>query len=671
MNQTYGWIGRTLWVDLSSETTRILDTKEYGPTYIGGRGLATRLAWDLIPPGTGSLDPESPLILMTGPLTGTSAPESGRTAIVGLSPQGWPREWLSRSNIGGHWGPELKYAGYDGLVIVGKADHPVVLSINDDQVRFLDARHLWGKGAIEVQLALVSEVGPAARVLAIGQSGERLSRIAAIITETNSAAGQGGYGAVMGSKNLKAIAVQGSGLIRVAHPDLLMQRSQAILDSARIGHLYAGAELDPERVKKYQQRWQSCTQNCGFRCGAGCRFYGAVPGPATGQELAGQIKCVSYRFQGLSNFYNWTLGFEGAFEARHLADDYGLNQWDVLSGIVPWLRLSVDAGLMSQFNGMEIDFHNPVFWAHFLHAIAYREGMGDVLAEGGRRALDLLGIGREFGESMYPGWGQAAHCDGHGDRGNRIVFPFWLVTALMWAVDSRDPIGSSHEYPAMTMYWSPFNPDMGYSWDTIKSVGRRLYGTEKAVDPESGYEAKEIPAVYHGHRSVLKDSAPVHDFTFPMIMSRDSADGLARAGDMLGIDFEYHLFTAVTGLQMTSGDFETACERVFNLERALQVRNLGRERSDDESVIPYFEREEWWQSPLLGEKKRLDRGQFLALLDRYYRLRGWDVEHGRPTGSTLRRLGLHDVATELESTGMIKRDVEDKEQLPCATTQNR
>jgi len=663
LNECCGWVGKTLWVDLSNGTSRTLNTSDYGPAYIGGRGVGARIAWESIRPGVGALDPENLLVIMTGPLTGTSAPESGRTAIVGLSPQGWPQEWLSRSNLGGHWGPSLKYAGFDGVVVQGKAGHPVALSIEDGEVTFLDARCLWGKGAIDTQTALMKELGAGARILAIGQAGERLSRIATILTETNSAAGQGGYGAVMGSKNLKAIAVRGSGPIRIAQPDLFMRRCQAVLAAARAGHIFARGELDPERVQRYQERWQACTQNCGLRCGAGCRFYGAVPGPATGRELAGQFKCVSYLFPGNGTYYNWKLGFEGGFEARHLSDDYGINQWDLLLGIVPWLRLCADAGLVGEINGRPIDFHAPSFWAHFLHAIAYREGMGDALAEGGRRAPELLGFGREQAESLYAAWGSAAHYDGHGDHCNPIVYPFWLVPALQWAVDVRDPFSSSHGYPALTMNWSPFGGEKNVSWEVIKSVGRQLYGTEQAVDPESGYEGKEFPAVWHGHRSVMKDSVPVHDFEFPVILSYNSPDGLAHAGDMLGPHFEYYLFTAATGLDVTPAEFERACERVFNLERVFQVRNYQRRRADDELVIPFFETEEWWENPLLGQKKRLERDKFLDLLERYYGLRGWDVALGRPTGAKLRELGLDDVAEQLEEDDLIapEADVDEKQ----------
>jgi aldehyde:ferredoxin oxidoreductase len=660
MSRSYGWVGQILWLNLSDRTTRILDTSDYGPQYIGGRGIAARIAWESIPRGVGAFDPENLLIVFTGPLTGTTAPFSGRTTIGGLSPQGWPHEWFSRSNLGGHWGPSLKYAGYDGLVVEGKADRPVMLWIEDGQVELLDAGHLWGKGTIEAQKIIQRELGSDVRILITGQAGENLSRIAIISTETESAAGQGGYGAVMGSKNLKAIAVRGRGPIHVAKPDLFMAQSKAIVQQARSGAPWSNMDLDQERVQKYKQRWQACTQQCGMRCGSSCRFYAEVKGPVSGETLAGQFHCVSNFYPGLPNtrYQNWKLDFEAAFEARHLTDDYGLNQWDLLIGIVPWLRLAHEAGLVEEFNGHAVDFNDPAFWAMFLRAIAYREGMGDALAEGGRRAPDILGFGEELADQLYTGWGGAGHWDGRGDQGNRIVFPFWLVPALQWAVDVRDPFSSSHGYTGLVMHWSPFLGERGLPWDLIKSVGKHVYGTESAVDPLSGYEAKEYPAVWHGHRSVMKDSLPLDDTVFPMIMGLDSPDGMARAGGMLGLDFEYHLFTSATGVDLPPDEFDLACERIFNLERAIQVYHYDRQRSDDEGLIPYFEEVEWWQNPLLEEKKRLERDKFLPLLERYYRLRGWDLERGRPTGGKLRQLELRDVADELARAGLIDESEE-------------
>ncbi|MCJ7625486.1 MAG: hypothetical protein MUO76_18485 [Anaerolineaceae bacterium] len=649
MQRTFGWVGKILWVNLSEMSTHTVDTLEYGPKYIGGRGIAARIAWEFIPRGVKAFDPENLLIFMTGPLSGTTAPFSGRTSVGGLSPQGWPHEWFSRSNFGGHWGPSLKYAGYDGVVVEGKADHPVTLWINDDDISFRDAGNLWGKGSIEAHKILMDELGSDIRILTIGQAGENLSRIAIITTETESAAGQGGFGAVMGSKNLKAIAVRGSGPIYVAAPDEFMQRCKAIIDEVRTGNIFSDPKLDEARVKDFNQRWQACTQQCVMRCGGGCRFY-EVKGKLTGETLHGQFHCVSNFIPGIpGTYYDWKMDFDAAFEVRHLCDDYGINHWDLLLGIIPWLRECKKDGILTELDGLPIDTDDPSFWKHVLEAIAFRRGeLGNALAEGGKRAPDILGFGAEQAHSLFAAWGSAGHWDGHGDRGNVIYYPFWLVPALQWAVDVRDPFSSSHGYTSLTMHWSPFrDADHNIPWEKIKTIGKLIYGTEDAVDPLSDYQGKEFPAVWHGHRSVIKDSVSVSDNVFPMILSFNSEDGMARAGDMLGLDFEYHLYKAATGMDITKDEFDLASERIFNLERAIQIRNFDRHRRDDESVISYFEYPEWWQNPLIGDKKRLEIDKFIPLLERYYRARGWVVETGWPSADKLKQLGLDDVVFEI------------------------
>ncbi len=644
-SQSYGWAGKILWVNLTERKVETRSTLDYGLSYLGGRGIAARIGWESIPRGVGAFDPENLLIIMTGALAGTTAPFSGRTSISALSPQGWPDEWFSRSNFGGHWGPSLKYAGYDGLVVEGKADAPVTLWIDDEKISFLDASELWGKGSMETQARLFAELGDDVRVLTIGQAGENLSRIAIITTETESAAGQGGFGAVMGSKNLKAIAVRGSGAVRIAEPEIFTRRSKAIIHEVRTGGLFSNAKLDDQRVKQYKQRWQACTQQCALNCGGGCRFY-AVLGPLSGEELRGQFHCVSNFIPGIpGTYYDWKLEFDSAFEIRHMADDYGLNHWDLLLGIIPWLRDCQKHGLVNELNGRVIDFNSPQFWADFLHMIAYREGDGDMLAEGGRRAPDLFHFGHEEAKPLYAAWGSAGHWDGHGDRGNKIVYPFWIVPALQWAVDVRDPFSSAHGYTAMTMHWSAFlDEEHCIPWEKIKALGKQLYGSESGVDPLSDYDGKEVPAVWHGHRSVMKDSVSLDDNIFPMLLSFNSEDGISRADGMVGWEYEYHLFTAATGAQMSVEEFDLACERIFNLERAIQIRNFDRSRKDDECVLPYFEFPEWWESKFVGEKKKLEIDKFIPLLEKYYLLRGWDVRSGWPTSATLSRLGLPDVA---------------------------
>lgn len=648
MDTMYGWAGRLLFVDLSSGRIEFRDTEPYATPYLGGRALASRIAWEEIPVGATALAPENVLMITAGPLTGTSAPFSGRTTISGLSPQGWPHEWFSRAGLGGHWGPSMKYAGYDGIFIRGKASEPVYLWIDGGRVEVRPAEHLWGKGIYETQQLLMGEHGRDIRALAIGQAGEHLSRIAVISTETESTAGQGGYGAVMGSKNLKALALRGSGAVRVARPEEFREVALAIQKEAHASHGWpAEPTLSPDRAK-YGQRWQACTQGCATRC-ISSRFYEKVPGPVTGRICGGQLHCVAALFPGFpGSFYDWNIGFEAGFEVCTYANDWGLNHWDILIGIIPWLRGCQEAGYLTQVNGVPIDLNDPRFWYELMRAMTFREGIGDVLAEGGRRAPALLGYGEELAQPLYAGWGYAGHWDGHGDHANDVVYPFWLVTALQWAVDVRDPLNSGHGYVQNVMNWSPIvSPDAGLTWEQIKYVGEKVYGSTLATDPESGYAYKAEPAVWESNRSVLKDSLTLDDNMFPRLYSKRTEDGYARAGGMEGPDFEWYLLRAATGIEMSRDDLERCASRGFNLERALHIVHFGRSRADDESILPYFEREENLVNPFLGARQSMERERFLPLLERYYELRGWDTRTGRPTRETLMGVGLGDVAQRL------------------------
>ena len=652
----YGWTGKFLRVDLTEGYCGADDTLRYAD-YIGGRGIAARISWEDIPPDAKAFDPGNVLTFFGGPLTGTTAPFSGRTEVCGLAPQGWPVEWFTRAGMGGHWSPELKYAGWDGIAIKGESDHPVYLLIQDDKVEIRDARHLWGKGIYETQQIIFQEHGPDTRVACIGQAGENLSRIAIISTETESSAGQGGFGAVMGKKRLKAIAVKGSGAVQIARPDEFYRKTRAVAAECHAPHGNPGErKLNPEMVAKYCQKWQSCTMQCNVKC---AQYYKNVPGvvfPET--KNSGQFHCVAGVFPGVPSpsYYNWKLGFEAGFEAHKFTNDFGLNQWDIIFGIMPWLREVKAAGLLTHVDELEIDLDNPHFWYGVMKKISFGEGMGKVLAQGGWRAALELGIGYDKIVPLYTAFGYAGHWDGHGNRANYLVYPFWIVPSLQWAVDTRDPMSSGHGYAQNIMGWSPFGRTGGkLDWDQLKAVSTRLYGDESALDPYSGYEGKEVPAYWHANRSVIKDCVTVDDQMFPRIFSAKTADGWSRTTDpaMEGIDFEREMFVSATGVEMSPADWDTAADRIFNLERAIQIRNHGRTREHDEMVIESLELPEWWQSPLLSEKKGLDPEKFRALLSRYYEYRGWDAETGWPKRERLEAVGLADVADDLDRRGLL------------------
>ncbi|MBN2587668.1 MAG: hypothetical protein JXR55_10270, partial [Candidatus Fermentibacteraceae bacterium] len=444
-----GYAGKLLRIDLSVGAVETRDTADFLPDWYGGRATAARIAWDEIPPGTGAFDPGNPLMIITGPLTGTAAPCSGRTTVCGVSAQGYPVEWYSRSSFGGHWGPELKHAGFDGIVIRGKAPEPVYLEIEDGRCRIRSAADLWGRGIYSTQQTIMKRLGDSWRVFAIGPAGENLVRIAIAATETESASGQGGYGAVMGSKNLKAIAVRGTLPLDIAHPAEFGRVCRLVRNEVHASHGWPHVpELDPDRVRRFGQRFQACTQGCAVRC-YDARFYTTVPAVIQkGKVLSGQVDCIAGLFPGISgSFYDWNLGFEAGFELGRLANDLGLNHWEILVGMVPWLRSLKEDGDVTEIDGMEMDLDSPVFWEFLLRGIAGREGVfRSALSEGTVRAAHLLGLGTGRLEEFFPAWGYAGHWDGHGDRINYVFFPYWIVSALQWAVDTRDPISSAHGY---------------------------------------------------------------------------------------------------------------------------------------------------------------------------------------------------------------------------------
>ena len=652
-----GYAGRLLRVDLGLRRVAVQDTSDYLPDWYGGRAMAARIAWDEIPPGTGAFDPEAPLMILTGPLTGTAAPFSGRTTVCGLSAQGHPAEWYSRSSFGGHWGSGLKHAGFDGLIVTGHADRPVFLLVEDGRCTIEEAGDLWGLGIYAAQRVLMDRFGGGLRVLAIGPAGESLSRIAVAATETESASGQGGYGAVMGSKNLKAVAVRGSLPIPVARPRRFQEVCDLVRREAHASHGWPHEpRLDPEKVRRFGQKFQACTEGCSVRC-YDARFYTTVPAVLhPGKVLAGQMDCIAGLFPGMrESFYDWDLGFEAGFEVAQIASDEGLNHWELIIGMVPWLRLLHADGRLPSLDGMAFDLDDPVFWSHLLTGISRREGeFRSALAGGTVRAAGELGIGRGELSQFFPAWGYAGHWDGHGDRINYVFFPYWVVSALQWAVDTRDPISSAHGYAQNIMGWSRIcSPVHGLEWERIMEVSARVYGSTDPADPRSGYRGKALPAWWHGNRSVMKDSLPVGDQVFPRIYSRKTPDNFARAGDMEGPSFERHLFDALTGLDWTDGEFEKASCRVIELERALLVRNFRRSRADDEGLVPYFETPEQQVNPFVGERVGMDRAEFGRVLDEYYVLRGWDVATGRPTGSSMEAVGLGDEALAMGEAGLL------------------
>lgn len=641
----YGWTGRLLDVDLTRQCVAIRDTAEYVPLFVGGMGMAAKIAWDELPPGVGPFDPDNLLMLMTGPLTGTLASGSSRVLVAGVAAQQRPAVY-SRSGIGGHWGAELKFAGFDGIIVRGQAERPLYLWVTNGQAELRDAADLWGLGTYGVTAQLRARHGARTRLIAIGPAGERRSRIACLQTETGNAAGQGGFGGVMGAKRLKAIAVRGTGGVRVHDPARLLD---LCLHGSRAGSGPYPADALGRRSALPDEGALSRLRKCGF-CLTPCtnRLYMGMPGEATAGIHNAAQHCYGFS----------THSLRAHIEARALVSDYGLNGWEISYGIIPWLQICRQQGLIEAVDGVEIPIpDHPVenlrdaarvdgaFLTTLLHKIARREGeLGDALADGACYAAERLfgGAGAPLLDRIYPRrMGQTSHWNGHWGTGGSPMFPFWLVPVLQWCVDTRDPASdATHQYTEHVLRYLPRHGDAvgPLTPEQARAVCQRVYGVGEAWDPNLHYappETKTAPAIFHHDRAMVVESLVLCDREHTRVFSLESPDCQADTAMMS------KLYAAVTGVETDEAALDRDGERVFNLLRAIDVRNHGRSRRTDEATAASL------AFPAFTDGVVLDLAQFGALLDDYYARRGWDRATGWPTAERLQALGLPEVAVAL------------------------
>ena len=633
-----GWTGTILRVDLSKNQITTADTSKYVPKFIGGIGIAQRIAWEEIPRGTKAFDENNLLIITNGPVTGTLAPGGGKGAVSGVGAQQLP-EMFSTSSVGGFFTTELKFAGYDAVVIKGKAAAPCYLLIEDDKVEIKEAGRIWGLGTYDTQKELKKMYGPRVQTLCIGPAGENLVRLAIMTTDTESAAAQGGFGAVAGWKNLKAICVKGSGSVKVAKPADLVKIQEEWLTVTKPakkpwvssgswshdGHKYDNV---PYRRLAISGCW-GCNRSCHpmfqdvprvTRTGFHSNQWGCIgPMTATWQTPAGM------------DWPLYKLGVEAGFEMTELINDYGLNEWELLGGMIIWIAQANAVGVLTDSRfGTHIDLNDPYFWRDLLHMITYREGFGDLLAEGTTRAINTLGK-NEFGETMYRGkriwakgssrvpdggpqvdtpislqhsWGFAGHDCGR-EIHPHVFYPDWIIRALMWMSNSRDPQSMSH----------------------VKSCTAWNDEYRKAPNP---YFSPRLPAVaiFNEHRAQIKDSMTGCDSIHPRV-------GGAQQ------NIEARTFSAVTGIEKSEEEFDKMAERQYNQFRALLMRNNDRDREMElKEIMPWYRRPDSMGIPI-------NEADFMVTVDNYLDQRGWDKKTGWPTRATLEKLDLKDVADEL------------------------
>jgi len=645
MARSYGWAGKVLQVDLASETVNKVPTADYRPEeFIGGVGLNAKIFWELGCPKVDAFDPRNPLIISVGPLTGIYGPFS-RGEVCSISPQCYPDELFSYSGFGGMFPAEMKFAGYDGIVILGKAEKPVYLSIQDEDAVIKDANDLWGVETFEAQKVLMTDE-PEASILVIGPAGENLSRIAVILNETECAAGQGGFGAVMGSKNLKAIAVRGTGVVAVAKPDKVLELTRTIIEENKKMHILRTMHRTPymasqETKDVFAERYFKKHYGC-YGCPTQCHSIHYIPGIG----LSG-ASCANWLWAP-----RFSIDPKEIWEANVLSQRLGINTFELMGGIPLLLTLSLEAGILTR-KEIEEDIGLPTpkwlggtatnheFLTVLLHKIAngespYAEGtarfteyFGKKLASG-KRLVDLY-------KELYTARGYAFH---HVDN---------LGSALHWSTDTRDPIDSCHDYKFASREIMELFGLKDSAGDVMEHYGLPPYDDYQIVDlSKTVYQGAERVAAWVQDNQCLKNSLPICEFW-------SSVASFYNPPEMDLRIFESRLLSAVTGLDMDVGRIAKAGERIWNLRRAIMVKRENRTREDDTLNEPYFEKAITCHA---GSATGLVNGpinkaEFEALKDRYYELRGWDVNTGWPTRSKLEELRLKDVADGLASIGKL------------------
>jgi len=652
-----GFTGKILRVNLSDGSMKNLDTFDYVPDFIGGVALAYRLVWDEIIETTTEWSPENPLIFTTGPCAATPIPSAGRANVVGLSPQSYPIPYLCTSGFGGEFGPKMKLAGYDAIVITGKSPSPVYLYVSTDGVEIMDGAQIWGTGNYNAQDWLANKHGQDVAIAAIGQAGENRVRWAAIESRTENGAGQGGFGALMGDKKLKAVVVKpGNTRIPVANPEKMIEvinRLNKEMSPTGQDKVALIRDRGSYTTRRQSCPWSSCTGGI-----AGClpTMYNRVPL----ENGIGTVSGVEYCCPGVPTNIMESMPSEVRSELRRLEGQLGLNHWETQLGMNFWMLNEYRRGRLNRILGEAVpgDGTNmkltPDFVKKFDLAVAFRQGEGDIWAEGTTRAANAFGMEDEVWKTHKHGYGP--HWDGRYLQFVRS--PVWVVSALTWATHGRDAFNHQHGYPER---YPPFVKEWATregatsGWGTpqipyaqICELGAQIYGAEHANsgwdDSSYQYTDKEYVGLWHECRGMIKDSVPMCDRQFPLLY--DSTTTPATVG---WTDAETQAYNAIVGTEWTLDDMHKACMRAQSLLRSIWTIQ-GRTRANDESVIPYFTQPDAW--PNDAGPSVIDPGEFRALLSRYYALHGWS-DQGIPTKATLDQYGLGYVANELQRLGKI------------------
>jgi len=627
----YGYAGTILRIDLSRETiTKDPLSETMAETYLGGRGFVARMLFDELPPGTAPESEANLFIAAVGPLTGHFLPASGKTHFGTKSPASGG---YADSNMGGHFGPAMKYAGYDVLVLTGKAAGPSYLVIDDDRVEIRPADRYWGQGSLTAEKMFKDDLGEDFQILTIGPAGERLVRFACISHDFGRQAGRTGIGMVLGSKNIKAIAVRGTGSLSVFDMKGAFAKGKDAYRKVREKPGFKGwtpegtagltnwaNEVGVFPTRNFQtsyaehykeingkailERLKITDKGC-YLCPTPCGKYGHA------KTTLGQVHVEGPEFETISLFGgNCVLKtIEEVAYANYVCDELGIDT--ISAGVVAgWAIECFERGFLTESQiGKSIRFSDLDSVVYLLEKMAYRDGIGNLLAEGVKVAAQKIGQGSED---------FAIHVKGLEWTG----YECRNAPSMMLAYLTSD-IGAHH----------------GRAW----VLGHDLAGAFTSVHDliVAGGDGEKQP------KGIVTEKCAEYVIESQHERPIFDALGTCRLQLMeLGFEGEHYseLYYHITGRKLSWKDLLAVSERIWHLTRAFSVREIeGFGRQWDYPPKRLCE-DPIQTGPNEGYCIPMEDIEFL--LDSYYKARGWDAD-GIPTRETLERVGLKDVADAL------------------------
>ena len=621
------------YIDLTSGDIDIKPIPvEVREKFLGGRGLDAYLVYNHAPKGADPLGPENVSVISAGILGATCASASARTHVAAKSPL---TGYFGSCNMGGFFAPELRWAGFDHLVIKGKASKPVYLWISNGAIEIRDAGDLWGLGTFEAQEEIRRmHDDEDVQSMAIGPAGENMVRYANVMTSLKNAGGRSGMGAVLGSKNLKAVAVRGTMDVEIAYPREALDYDKEIIDSivstkltkimGTLGTMFIYGVTNSTgliRVKNFQENQLpdsegiECeniedvsigTSGC-FGCQIHCRHrYVIKEGEYAGTLAEGP----EYTSQGAFGAELGCKDFNTILVGNHLVNHYGIDTLEVGS-MMAWAFECYEKGMITDKDtgGMKLEWGNHEIVPKLIGMISAREGIGDILAEGPLRAAGKIGKGSEKLLIQVKGMSNL-----HSDERPTPALALGIATGTR---------GSDHlrSRPAIDLYHLP------------EKVLRKVYGQPTPYDGPltsdyGSYEGKPRMVQWQEMVYMAVDCLGVCKYHTVFL-----------SPNHLNFNEFSKLLKLNTGLDLSPLDVWTVAERAYNIERLFNIRE-GATKDDDWLSDRYFDE----PTPMgldVVRGKTLDREKFAAMRAEYYELHGWD-EGGVPKRETLERLGIAD-----------------------------